>query len=139
MGCGGESKFSGSGDPSGGGSTIQNGRLTTRRNAYFSRRLYRVSQLIQHPSLLTFREFCFIVWALYASYQLYFSTAAAWQLLAVVDVRVLCATGLSFMGCSWDVFWRLLFIFYLYLAEVVPWAILSAAVVFVGEEVMRRR
>lgn len=121
------------------GTPIQNTRhRPRRRNPFFSARLHRASELIQHPGLITFREVCLLAWALYASYRLYVTVPAVWNLLAVVDVRAVCGIGQSFMSCGWNLFWGVLFMMYLYLAEVVPWAVLCAVVVFVGEEVLRR-
>ncbi|ROW04844.1 hypothetical protein VMCG_04825 [Cytospora schulzeri] len=138
------SGYSGSGSNSSSGATIQNGHLTRRRRrprreVYFSMPLHRASQLIQQPGLVTFWELCVLVWALYASYRLFFPARAAWHLLAVVDVSVVCPYGQSFVGCGRELFWHVLFMLYLYLSEVVPWAILCAVVAFAGEEVMRRR
>ena len=122
-----------------GGPTIQNGRMTRRRNAYFNRSLYRVSELIQRPAQITYREFCILVWAVYAFYMLFFSARDAWRLLAVANVHVVCGPGQSFLGCGQDMVRRMLYMSYLYLAEVVPWAILCVVVVFAGEEVMRQQ
>lgn len=122
------------------GTVVRDGRpRPRRRNPFFSARLHRASQLAQHPGQATFRELCILAWALYAAYKLYFAAPAAWNLLAVVDVRVVCGNGQSFMGCGRDLFCGVLYMLYLYLADIVPWAILCAVVVFAGEEVLRRR
>lgn len=122
------------------GTVVHDGRIRPRRrNPFFSDRLHRASQLIQNPTHITFREACIFFWALYAAYKLFLASPIAWNLLAVADVSAVCRNGQSFLGCGRDLFWAEMFFLYLYLAEVVPWAILCAAVVFVGEEVMRRR
>lgn len=129
--------------PTGGsspGQVIENGRLVRRRrNAYYSTHLQRASEVIQHPGQIRFREFCILLWAIYASYTLYFSAHAAWQLLAVLEMRVVCGWGQTFMGCSQLMFWEMMHMLYTYLAQVVPWAILCAGVAFVGEEAIRKR
>lgn len=117
--------------------SIQNGRLVKhRRNAYFNIRLYRVSEVIQHPTWITFREFCGLVWLMYALVRGFFCARSIQTLVGYVDVNRLCGPGQSFYDCSWIVAWRTFDIVWIWLGEVVPWAILCVAVAFVGEVVM---
>lgn len=117
---------------------IQNGHLhkAHRRSAYFSGRLYRVSELVQHPSRITFREFCILIWLVYALFSGFCCARNILTLVGYVDVNHLCGTGQSFYDCSWIVSWRAFDIIGVWLGEVVPWAILCVAVVFVGEVLM---
>lgn len=117
--------------------TIQNGRLIAhRRNAYFNVRLYRVSELIQHPKRISYREFCFLIWLIYALVRGFFCARSIQTLVAYVDVSRVCGTGQSFYDCSWTVGWRTFDIIWIWLGEVVPWAIFCVAVMFLGEVVM---
>lgn len=118
--------------------TIQNGHLhkAHRRSAYFSGRLYRVSELIQHPSRITFREVCILIWLAYALFRGFCCARSILILVGYVDVNRLCGTGQSFYNCSWIIAWRAFDIIGVWLGEVVPWAILCVAVVFLGEVVM---
>lgn len=118
---------------------IQNGRLHAahRRSAFFSGRLYRVSELIQHPKRITFREFCFLIWLMYALVRGFFCVRSILVLVGYTDVNRVCGTGQSFHDCSWIVAWRNFDIVRIWLGEVVPWAILCVAVVFFGEVMMK--
>lgn len=118
--------------------TIQNGRLYAahRRSAYFSGRLYRVSEIIQHPSRITFREFCILVWLVYALLRGFHCARSILILVGYVDVNRLCGTRQSFYGCSWILAWKIFDVILVWLGEVVPWAILCVAVVFLGEVVI---
>lgn len=118
--------------------TIQNGHLrkTHRRSAYFSGRLYRVSELIQHPNRITFRELFIIPWLVYALIRGFFCVRSILVLLGYVDVKRLCGFGESFYQCSWVVAWKNFDIVLIWLGEVVPWAILCVVVVFLGEVVL---
>ncbi|KAI7773514.1 hypothetical protein LA080_010543 [Diaporthe eres] len=78
--------------------TIQNGHLhrAHRRSAYFNVQLYRVSELIQHPSRITFREFCFLIWLVYALLRGFCCARSTLVLVGYVDLqrellRQLCA------------------------------------------------
>lgn len=115
--------------------TIQNGHLhrAHRRNAYFSGRLYRVSELIQHPTRITFRELCFLIWLIYALIRGVYCLRSIQTLLGYVDVSRLCGPGESFYSCSHTVAWRVFYIIWRWMAEVVPWAIFCVAVVFLGD------
>lgn len=117
---------------------IQNGHLfkAHRRNTYFSGRLYRVSELVQHPARITYREFCLLIWLLYALFRGFFGLRSVQDLVGHVDVTRLCGAGATFYRCSKMVAWKVFLIFWGWLGEVVPWAILCAAVVVLGEAVM---
>lgn len=119
------------------GPTIQNGHLhkAHRRSAYFSSRLYRVSELIQHPNRITFRELFIFPWLIYALIRGFFCVRSILILLGYVDVKRLCGYGESFCRCSWVVAWKNFGIILIWLGEVVPWAILCVVVVFLGEVV----
>ncbi|KAG6368301.1 hypothetical protein INS49_002506 [Diaporthe citri] len=67
--------------------TIQNGRLIAahRRSAYFNGRLYRVSELIQHPARITFREFCILIWLVYALFRGFCCARSILILVGYVD------------------------------------------------------
>lgn len=118
--------------------TIQNGHLRKahRRNAFFSVRLYRVSELVQHPKQITFRELCFLGWIIYALIRGFFCLGSIRDLLGYVDVNHLCGVGNSFYGCSQIVAWDVVYIVWIWTAEVVPWAIFCSAVAFLGEVVL---
>lgn len=118
--------------------TIQNGHLhkAHRRSAYFNGRLYRVSELIQHPARITLREFCVLIWLTYALVRGFCCARGILTLVGYVDVSRLCGAGESFYGCSWIVAWMAFDIFWIFMGQVVPWAIFCAAVVFLGEVVM---
>lgn len=120
------------------GPTIQNGHLHKphRRSAYFSSRLYRVSELIQHPNRITFRELFLIPWLTFAAIRGFFCVRSILVLLGYVDVNRLCVSGESFCRCCWVVAWKNFGIILIWLGEVVPWAILCVVVVFLGEVVL---
>ncbi|KAI3395002.1 hypothetical protein diail_1891 [Diaporthe ilicicola] len=113
--------------------TIQNGRLTHRRNAYFSDRLYRVSELIQHPGRIRYREFCFLIWLLYALVCGFHCARNILILVGYMDVNQLCGGGQSFYSCCWTVAWRVLDVIWVWMEQVVPWAIFCVVAVVLGE------
>lgn len=86
----------------------------------YSPGLHRVSQLVQHPDLLTFREACLLALGAYALYRFCFTAPVVGSLLRVI-VALLWST-VCVLG-SWA-------------GEVAPWAILGVAVVFVKEKVL---
>lgn len=60
-------------------------------------------------------------------------------LIGYTDVRNVCFMGLTFYRCSWTVAWAVFDIIWVWLSEVVPWAILCAVVVILGEALMKSR
>src|ERR1041384_6127757 len=69
-----------------------------RRRAYFNDSLHEVSVKIQHPSLITFREFVGALLVLWTLYNLFVSTAKAKEILMDWDVGSYCFRGVSFSG-----------------------------------------
>lgn len=122
------------------GATIQNGRLVRRRRRRFFRlELHRASELLQRPGLATSREVGAAAWALYAAYCFYFRAAAAWDLAVASPVETVCR-GRSFVGCGWDMLYMAVCVqLWSWLGKVVPWGIVCAVVIFLWEEVLRRR
>lgn len=118
---------------------IQNGAIPrSQPPRVFSPLLYRVSQLIQHPVLITFREVCLIALVIYALYEAYFAIGMGWYLLAVVNAGLLCNRR-TFVGCNWHMFWQILGVVAGWLGLVLPWAVVCVVVVFVGENVIGLR
>lgn len=119
------------------GPSIQNGRLRAhRRSAYFSGHLYRISEVIQHPKRITFREVCSTPWLIYASIRAYFCVRSIFVLFGYVDVTRLCGNGQSFCWCCWTMAWKTFDELLIWLGEVVPWAIFCVVLVFLGEVVL---
>lgn len=110
---------------------------TSRRPTFFSRRMQHASAVIQDPASITFREFAYLVLAIFALYRGYFAATAAWGVLFRVDVNTMCYHR-SFVGCGWDVLQYLGQIGWQWAFSVVPWALVGAVVVFFGEEAIEK-
>lgn len=123
------------------GATIQNGRIQRRRRRrqFFSFELHRISEVAQHPALVTFREVCVTVLVLYALFR--FPALAGRRIRELIweqEVQVLCF-GRSFAGCGWGLLWNVGYLVGGWLKEVVAWGLVCVLVVFFGEEVLRRK
>jgi hypothetical protein len=69
---------------------VENGALRARPRRFFSQRLHRWSLLVQHPTLITWREFVCLILSLYALYEAYFAIAALNYLFFTRNVQEIC-------------------------------------------------
>lgn len=125
--------------------TIENGRIVhqSRRTTFIRSHLRRIGQLLRDPRQITYREICGgVVFGGYALYTLlqtlraiaYFDTI--WLALCLTlgseedSSPGECVKYSAVMTGMMVVDW---------LRRVVPWGFVCVAVIFVGEEVLRRR
>lgn len=122
------------------GATIQNGRIIrrSRARAFFRYELYRISQVVQDPAQMTFREACVVVLGLYALYRGYFAGCGIWDLTVGTEVQGLCY-GRSFAGCGRVLSWQVVCLLAVWLGQVIPWGLVCAVAVFFGEEMLQRK
>jgi hypothetical protein len=115
------------------GTAFNNNQREARRPTFFSNRLRHVSALVQNPTTITFREFVAVVFFLFALYRGFSAGARTHDLLSRQDVSRVCPS-MTALQCLWVHILYLFGIGYDWAAEVVPWALIAAVLVFFGEE-----
>lgn len=118
---------------------LENGVLRSRPRHFFSQRLHRWSLLAQHPSLMTWREFCLLIFFLYFFYEAYFTVGKLRTLLWRRGVEQVCGKYTTGMDCfqlymlaaSWEILQ--------WLGKGLTWLPVALVVIFVGEESIFRR
>lgn len=105
-----------------------------RRRSIFNRFLCRIWQALRDPRRITWREVCWATFSGYASYQL-LQTLFKFYVIVIMIL-------FFYPSPKEDKFGRILMFAGLALAEcmiaAVPWALVCAVVLFVGEEIWRR-
>ncbi len=119
----------------GAGRAIAPNRRVPRHPTFFSRRLYRVSNILQNPTTITLREFAILVLALFALYRGFVSGKRMYEILARQDVGLVCG-GRTAMQCLWLHLWMCFWLGYEWASQIVPWIFVAAVLVFFGDEVL---
>lgn len=112
-------------------------RREPRRPRFYSAHLDRVTDLVQQPASITFREFAILVLALFALYKGYFAGDRAYTVLARRDIGQVCR-GATAMQCLRYHLWQLLWIACDWAGDVGMWLAAGAVAVFFGEEVFAK-
>ncbi|KAK4183246.1 hypothetical protein QBC35DRAFT_535862 [Podospora australis] len=114
-------------------------RSTPRRRTYFNDSLHEISVKIQHPSLITFTDFVYTLIVFWALYNFALAATKTKEILMDWDVGSYCfGRGVSFAQCGRRYVGYLgHYVFWKFLGEVVPWAVIGVVVAFLGEEVIR--
>lgn len=109
-----------------------NRRRENRRPRFYSPRLERASEILHAPTTIRLRELAFIAFALFALWHAYISAERLYDILARRDVSLVCK-GISALQCLHFHLWVCLLAAFDWASIVVPWGIVGAIVVFIGE------
>ncbi len=107
-----------------------------RRQTFHSPFLNEVSVRLRDPSLISFRDAVWAIFACFFLYKGYFAAEAIRRVMLVNPVQWVCH-GQSALGCLWTHVWIVLMVVMRLAGETVPWGLVAAVVAFFGGEVVR--